>query len=105
LSDNFPIQNGQKQGDDLTPLLFNFTLEYAIKKIQENQMGLKLSGTHQLLVYADDINLLGCGSLVLVGCCSSSWLLRLGTVRESRVRGTFAVGSRYQTTNGEDTAH
>jgi hypothetical protein len=30
LSDSFPIQNGMKQGDALLPLLFNFTLEYAI---------------------------------------------------------------------------
>jgi hypothetical protein len=40
-------------------LLFNFSLEYAIKKVQENQVELKLSGIHQLLVYADNVNLLG----------------------------------------------
>jgi hypothetical protein len=38
---------------------FQLALEYAIRKVQENQMELKLSGEHQLLVYADDMNLLG----------------------------------------------
>jgi hypothetical protein len=38
--------------------LFNSALEYAIKKAQENQVGLKLNGTHQLLAYTD-VNLLG----------------------------------------------
>jgi hypothetical protein len=59
LSDNFPIQNDLKQGDALSSLLFNFALVYAIKKVQENQVELNINGTHHLLVYADDVNLLG----------------------------------------------
>jgi hypothetical protein len=59
LSDNVPIQNGLKQGYALSPLLFDFALEYAIRKLQENQVGLKLNWLRHLLAYVDAVNLLG----------------------------------------------
>jgi hypothetical protein len=41
LPDNYPVQNGLKQEDALTPPLFHFALEYAIRKVQEKLVQLK----------------------------------------------------------------
>ena len=54
LSVMFPIRNGLKQGGALWPSVFN----YANRRVQVNQGDLKLNGTHQLVVYADDVNIL-----------------------------------------------
>ena len=59
LAYRFPIRNGLKPGYVITLFLFNFALEYAIRRFQINQDGMKLNGTHRLLVYADDVNVLG----------------------------------------------
>jgi hypothetical protein len=54
LSDNFPTKNYLKQGVALPSLLLNFALEYAVRKVQENQDELKLNETQQHLTYTDD---------------------------------------------------
>jgi hypothetical protein len=50
--DTLPIQNGLKQGDALSLVLFSFDLECIIRKVQEGQDGLRLNGENQFLVYA-----------------------------------------------------
>jgi hypothetical protein len=59
LCHKFSVQNGLKQGDALSPLPLNYALQYAIRNVQEEQEGLKMKGTYQLLAYADDLNILG----------------------------------------------
>ena len=48
-----------KEGDALLSLVFNFALEYAIRKIKDNHKLLKFNNTHQVVIYADDVNLGG----------------------------------------------
>jgi hypothetical protein len=55
----FPIKKGLKQEDALSPLFFDSALDYAIRRVQVNQYGLKLYCTHQHLVNAYDVYILG----------------------------------------------
>jgi hypothetical protein len=64
LSDNFPIEKSLKLGDVLKPSFFDFALEYDIRNVRENQVELKQKGPRRLLIYTNDVNLLGDNILV-----------------------------------------
>ena len=63
----------------LSSLLFSFVLEYAVRKVQETRLGLDMNGTHQVLAYADDVNLIGNdirierNAYVLLNACGFNW--------------------------------
>ena len=53
------MENVSIQGNDVSAPLFNFTLEYAIRKVQKTNLELDINATHQVLIYVDDVNLIG----------------------------------------------
>ena len=70
----FPSKNGLIQGDACLTLLFSFASEYAIRRVQVYQDGLKLNGTHQLVIYADGVNILGGSIHTTVSHLLRSWV-------------------------------
>ena len=56
MSSNFAIEEGVKQGD---PLSLEFYSRICYEKVQKTNWGLDMNGTHQVLAYADYINLIG----------------------------------------------
>lgn len=60
ISDSFEVQSGVRQGDGLSPILFNFVLEKALQKLRNENIGISLGNYKiNLLAYADDIVILG----------------------------------------------
>lgn len=59
LTEEFEVATGLKQGDALSPMLFNLILEHVIRKVLNHDSGVELNGKHQIIGYADDLALLG----------------------------------------------
>jgi hypothetical protein len=80
-------------------LPFNFALEYVIRRVQINQEGLNLNGTYQLLVYGDDINVLGGSVYTIKKNTGTFWVASKQTglvVNAEKIK--HMVTSRYQNT-------
>ena len=90
----FPTTNGLKHGYALSPLLFNFALEYAITRVQVKQDGLKLDCILQLLVYVDDINIMGGGVLTIKNNTEYLVVASKETVLEVKVNVSPTTGRR-----------
>jgi len=96
LSDKFPVRDGLKQEDALSPLLYNFALEFAIRRVQVNQDGLKSNGTHRLLAYADNVNILG-GSLRTLEENTAAWVVasRETGLDKAKYEGRSEINASY----------
>jgi len=78
-------------------MLFNCALEYAIMRVQVNKDGLKLNGTHQLLAYADDVNILGGSVDTVKGNGEALAVASMETGQEVNAdKSKYMVMSQYQ---------
>jgi hypothetical protein len=96
LSDKFPIQNGLKQGEALSPLLFNFALEYAIRRVEEKQEGLKLNGILQLV--GENIDSIKKNTETLLGSSKGVFLeVNLGKTKCMLISRSQKIGQKHST--------
>jgi hypothetical protein len=84
----FPSKNGLKLGDALSPLLFKCSLEYAIRRFKANLECLILNDTHQLLVCAGGVNMLGGGMHTIKKNTEALVVARMGIDLEVNVEET-----------------
>jgi len=67
LSEEFEVITGIKQGDALSPILFNIALEKVIRSVQSNKLGINIGKTTlDVLGFADDLNLVGENKEIIV---------------------------------------